>query len=540
VLVYNGEVYNYRDLRAELEKEGAVFEGSGDSEVVLHALRCWGPETAIPRLDGMFALAYLDRARETLWLARDRLGIKPLYVSERGARIAVASEIKGLLAHPDVDARPDMQALAILMAQGRLSGKWTPFRGISPIEPGTYWKLTRQGVETRRYFHVLENLDAQRLVRASRDGARGAVEAFESAFAESVRLHLASDVPLAAMCSGGVDSSLVAAHAKRHHPELHAYVVDVGGAQGEAARAEQVGRGLGIPIRRVRLERPEYARLLPIAAWFHEHPLVFPSSPALLAVARRCRADGVRVLLTGEGADELFGGYPWQARAYRRSRKARRRWRRGARQNARVQTRLSGASRRGDPAGLGLATALDSDSEQRAHAIFERLEGVEPVEDRVFLTRCLDDCYWHLGPILQHHDRMGMAASIEMRVPFLENALIDLALHLPRRAKLHRRQSKWVVKKAAEKRLPRDVVYAPKRGFWMPPAFHLLADGLLRGGAVAELFRWSSRSTQNLLERVAQNTTLRFQLTSFELWARLFLRGESCDELADRLERPAV
>jgi asparagine synthase (glutamine-hydrolysing) len=525
VLVYNGEVYNYRELGAELERRGVKLRSSGDTEVVLHALHELGPAAVIPRFNGMFGLAYWDLRERALWLARDRLGIKPLYTAVSGARLAFASEMKALLAHPEIDSTPDLHVLSLRLVRGNLPGRRTPFRSIEALEPGTHWKVTANQIETRRWFDPVEALDVDRLLRAGREPRERAVTEFQTRFAASVHRHLASDAPVAAACSGGVDSSLIAALARRERPELVGYVAAIEGASRDAAYAAQVGRHLGLPIRRVELDRFAYARLATEATWHHELPLAYPASTALMAVTRACRADGVKVMLTGEGADELFGGYRHYATVHRRARRRRRRrW---------LASRVKEIP---DRRNWGIPRALDAESEERFQRLSDRLAPIEPLEDRMFLAYSLADFHDSLGPLLHHHDRMGMAASIEMRVPFLENDVIDLALHLPCSVKLRRGEPKWVVKRAAEAHLPRNVLYARKRGFRMPAEAHQLAPGLLRGGALADVFRWSERETEAVLG-FASGPIPRFRLTSFELWARLFLRGEPQAAVSERFVR---
>ena len=185
VLVYNREVYNFCALRSELEREGVVFASSGDTEVVLQALVRWGPQRAIPRFNGMFALAYFDRRTHELWLARDRFGIKPLYTAEHAGELIFASEPQALLAHPALPCRPDRLAIASCLLRGRPEAHLTFFEGVAAIEPGTWWRVHRSGVERHRYYHVLDALDVERLLAADPDQA---VPRFEALFDESVRL----------------------------------------------------------------------------------------------------------------------------------------------------------------------------------------------------------------------------------------------------------------------------------------------------------------------------------------------------------------
>ena len=288
-LTYNGEVYNYRELRRELEREGVRFRSSGDTEVVLQALHHWGPERALLKFDGMFAFAYSNRREGALWLARDRVGIKPLLAADIGAELIFASEAKALLAHPRMQRRLNRYAMAKWILWRGLWSHETLFDGIESLEPGSYWKITEKGIEKRTYFHVLTAVDVERLVAASTENPTTFVSEFRDHLKRSVKLHLASDVPLATTCSGGVDSSLVAAYAKAELPDIGGYVADVSWKRGEGNQAERVGQHLGIPVRRVTVDRGRFLELWPFALWHADTPSIHSTNPALLAVAKVCR-----------------------------------------------------------------------------------------------------------------------------------------------------------------------------------------------------------------------------------------------------------
>ena len=316
VLVYNGEVYNYRELRRDLEQEGVKFRSAGDTEVVLRALHHWGPQRCVAQFNGMFAFAYLDRRDGALWLGRDRIGIKPLLVADTGTEFIFGSEAKALVAHPRMARRLDRYAVAQWVLWRGRTPNGTLFEGIDQLEPGALWKVANKGIEKHRYFDVVDEVDVDRLVAAANGDSAGFVTGFRTLLKKSVRLHLASDAPLAAMCSGGVDSSLIAAYAKEELPDLPAYVADIPWIDGEGDQAERVGRHLGIDVRRILVNQACFLRLWPHAVWHSDAPSTHPSDAALLAVAQACRADGIKVLLTGEGSDELFGGYDWQSATY--------------------------------------------------------------------------------------------------------------------------------------------------------------------------------------------------------------------------------
>jgi asparagine synthase (glutamine-hydrolysing) len=539
-LTYNGEVYNYRELRNELEREGIKFRSTGDTEVVLQALHHWGPERALPKFDGMFAFGYYDQRSCTLWLARDRVGIKPLLAADTGSELIFGSEAKALLAHPRTQRHLNRYALAKWILSRNLWSNDTLFAGIESLEPGAYWRISESGIEKRQYFHILNAVDVDRLVSASTRDRDALVDEFHDLLKRSVKLHLASDAPLATTCSGGVDSSLVAALARDAKHDIGGYVADVMWKGGEGNQAERVAKHLGIPIRRIRVDRARFLELWPLALWHSDRPSIRSSDPALLAVAKACREDGIKVLLTGEGSDELFCGYGWHQSTYESWSRPVSWWNRllqnGNARKPNAYAPFSNLIAR-DNADLRsrFAMALNTEAEFLPKQLMAMLAAVEPEADRALIAHGLFDLYQLLSWILDRHDRMGMAASIEMRVPFLENELFDFAFHLPRRAKLHDKTGKWVVKQAAARVLPSDIVFAPKVMFRVPNRFSSGAEQLLVGGMLPEMLGWQEKTTRDVVDSLADAGSLRFNLVSLELWARIFFGGESPAALADRL-----
>ncbi len=542
VLVYNGEVYNYLELRNELEREGISFHSEGDTEVVLQALHHWGPKQALPRFNGMFGLAYLNRRDNTLWLARDRIGIKPMVVADTGSELLFASEVKALLAHPSMKRKIDDRALTMRLMGRHSASHQFLFEGVEGIEAGTWWRVSKSGIEKHRYFHVLDDLDVERLVAAADADPHHSVDAFSAAMRKSVKLHLASDVPLAAMVSGGVDSSLVAAYMREHQPDLQGYVADVAWSGGEGDQAERVGHHLGMKVNRVRIDRELYLRLWPSTIWHHDGVPFHPSDPALLAVTQRCHEDGIKVLLTGEGSDELFGGYPWYPQTWQH-------WNRlygplhrllpkkrlAKKRLILSETPFSNIMGRSRSTGRRMIISMDANTELLPNRILELLASIEPAADRGMLANSLADLYGHMSWILFRHDRIGMAASMEMRVPFLENGMFDLAFHLPKRTKLHRKTCKWIVKKESERHLPKDVVYAKKKGFPIPDTFTSGTQRLLNDGLLAQRFRWASATQRDIMFLAAGDDLLRYHLVGMEMWLRLFFGDENCEDLGEKL-----
>jgi len=359
---------------------------------------------------------------------------------------------------------------------------------------------------------------------------------------ESVELHCIADTSLATACSSGVDSGLITALAKRFRPELHGYVVDPGLGRSEAQDAERTGRHVGVSLRRVPLDKDRFLELWPRAVWHLETDGWHASHAALLALAEQCRADGVKVLLTGEGSDELFGGYKWQASTMRLWRQS---WRqRLFRSKARRDRKFAELRRTPFRNSIGRGSPMDRSMALRALSpelnflqtkLFDRLEGVAPASDRAFLASCFYDLYSHLQDLLHRHDRLSMAASVELRVPFLENRLIDFALHLPRRQKYRDGTGKWLLKKVAERHLPRENIRAAKNGFEMDAAFSAGTQGMLRGGLLRDAMKWSSSELDDLIDMARSQETSRLRLVGMEMLLRLYMNGETTGDLTEAL-----
>lgn len=542
VLVYNGEVYNYRSLREDLRAEGVAFQTASDAEVVLHALHRWGPDKAIPLFDGMFSLAYFDARDGALWLARDRLGIKPMSVADTGERILFASEDKAILACDGFPCVVDAREITLRLAAQSRDSSFSLFAGIERLPPGGIWRITDRGIEKRRFWHVLDMLDPARIMRDTTSDLDQAAR-LEALIRDSVGLHCVADTQLAAACSGGVDSGLITALARQARPETPAYVVDPGIGTSEAANAARTCRQAGVELRRVPLEADQFLDLWPRTVWHLESDGFHASQVALLALAERCRSDGVKVLLTGEGADELFGGYPWQASSMRlwrpwtwpgrllRSRQAlEQRFRRQRLAPFRSSIANSHASDRSI-----ILRALSPELNFLQTEIFDRLEPVRPLGDRAFLGSCLYDLYSHLQDLLHRHDRLSMAASVELRVPFIENHLIDFAMHLPRRHKYRDRTGKWLLKSVAARHIPHENVYAPKNGFGISSRFTAGTQGLLRGGLLRDAMKWSASSVEHLVDLARREETSRMRLVGMELLLRLYAGGETTGQLSEAL-----
>jgi asparagine synthase (glutamine-hydrolysing) len=556
VITYNGEVYNFRDLRAELEQCGIVFRSATDTEVVLYALHYWGPERAILRLNGTFAFAYYDLRDRSLWLARDRLGIKPLYIARSGGTFAFASEQKSLFAHPRISRTLDVHAIIDLLLYERFEGAMTPYQGVESVAPGTLLRLQAGREVATTYFDVLRDIDPGRILAAASTEFVAHFKQFEQLFVESVMMHLASDAPLTTMCSGGLDSSLITAVVKSVKPDVVSYVADVEGMnQREVNRARTVCNALGVELRIVNVDTENFYRMLPTAILANDQPLFFSQDVATMLVAEAINADGFKVVLTGDGADEVFGGYDWHAQAYEtwRRRRIRARWiadnpltRKLGRfipglrpVNLRAFERDPFGPSQGDGSNavnpLNVLLVDGARRHLRETRIFQKLESLPHHEERAFLAKSFEDLHVHMRERLGTVDKMTMRYSVEARVPFLENCLVDFGLHLPVSAKYHKGTTKRIVKHLSEQRLPIEVVHLPKIGFRVDPSMWEGTAGFLRDGYVADLLKWRADDQDEILALLRRHPYFQFRLIATEVWLRMWLGGESATKLSSAL-----
>lgn len=544
VLAWNGEVYNHRQLRAELAAAGVAIPGTGDTPVVAAALRHWGPARAVRAFDGMFALAWYEPAAATLWLARDRLGIKSLSVARQGGRLYVASEDKAVLAVPGFPRRLDVHGIVQRFARLNPDNRSSLFMDIHRLPPGALWRVTAEGIGESTWWDAIDALAPG----SAAMGDAAATDRAEALLRASVASHTVADVPVAIALSGGVDSGLVAAFARAPRPDVTAYVVDPAGGGSEVAAASATAARVGVPLARVPLDRAGFLTRWPRTVWHLESDGWSASHVALLALAERCRADGNGVLLAGEGADELFGGYHWHGGSGRAWRWLDRPWAwlRSARTRAR-----SAARRHGAPFLQSLGKA-DGDEQERLllalgpgtallqARILDRLAPLPSAVDRAVVGSALFDLYTHLQDLLVRHDRIAMAASVELRVPFLQNDLIDFATHLPARQRQRGRTGKWLLRQVAARHLPAANVVAPKRGFDLPAALSAGAERLVRGGRLADVLRWSAAETEAVIALAAARTRVRMRVVGMELFLGLYVAGDPPELLTERLQRAAV
>ncbi len=520
IITYNGEIYNSPELRVELEKEGARFRGHSDTEVILAAYARWG-EDAIQRLNGMFAFA-LYRARERrLYLARDPLGIKPLYVAQTSRGLAFASELRGVVASGLVDTTlVDRRAVASLLAYGAVASPLTMLQQVSQVEAGCWVCIdlaapfvpsTAAACSTRWWT------PPSTLAVRGDDAAIG--RELASTVRTSIRRHLLSDVPVAVFLSGGIDSLAVAALASEARGgDLDTFTIMLSNDPelDEGDEAERAARQLGVRHQCVRLGDGEAEGL--IEAWMMSMDQPTVDGLNTYAIARAVRERGFKVALSGLGGDELFGGYPsfrtvpWLARGASMAR-----WIPASARIALASTLTAGmsatvrrkardfAAATPDPAALTLSYALLRRrlfSEEQMEA-FGFLPGEAGLTSSFVPEEFRDACQVTTNPwavvrnvelhgymanmLLRDSDVFGMAHGLEIRVPLLDRRLVEQTLGYARpmrRLVLGSSPKPWLVA-AAGVRIPRAIARRPKRGFTLPIARWM--SGMLRGAMEARI-----------------------------------------------------
>ncbi len=546
-IAYNGEIYNFADLRAELRERGYAFRSRSDTEVLLNAWIEWGV-ACFHRLVGMFAFAVHDAEEGSVTLVRDRFGIKPLYYRERQGHLQFASETKALpcLAEAGVDAHSLME-WSLYRNIDALT-RDTMFRGIVSVLPGEAVRIQGGEIERRRVYSPIDGVDREEFERLGKAPTLEVISALGEQVEIAVRSRLVADVPVGTLLSGGLDSSLVTAIAARHHGRFTAFNVALPDHErlDESRHATHVARHLGVDLVTAPLTGEAFRRALPRVVFHSDMPITHPNSVAYDLITAVARERGVIVLLTGEGADELFGGYSWN---YRR----RRTLLRIASLLDTLPARLRGV--------LALVTysmvGLPATSWRFRELLPQTVDLIDRYARRDWLERCtaaydfvpgrfdrsvlgamLADLYDFLAPLLRRLDRMSMANSVECRVPFLDHRLAHLATALPLSYRLGRRSDKWVLKRVAGRYVPDEILRRKKVGFPLPTAEFiapLLSPRLFRDGfLVRDLgLQWPGVARQ--LERGSRGEDDAFGVLTLELWGRLFLRGETVAELEARL-----
>ena len=509
-IVFNGEIYNYVELRTELRSLGYRFRTPSDTEVIIHAYEAWG-DLAFERFEGQFALALWDADGERLILARDRLGVRPLYLCEHGGRLWFASEVKALFAGDDsIPRRLDPVGIAETFTFWTSVPPQAVFEGITELEPGHVRTISRDGIDDRAFWTAEYPTDAGTTFQGTLDEA---VDRLRSSLEDAVRLRmLRADVPVGSYLSGGLDSSLVAALGLRVKGERFCtFSIRFEDAEfDETPYQRMMAAFLGSDHREITVGPLDVARVFPDVVEHAERPLLRTAPAPLFLLSRLVRDSGIKVVLTGEGADEMFAGYDLF-----REGKIRRFW--GRQPTSKLRPRLlerlypymvrspvaqrtmaqeffgRDRERWAEPgfahrprwestSALHRLLSADVRHEAARLDVTERLLGSLPdgfprwsylAQDQYLEVRTLLSGYL----LSSQGDRMLMANSVEGRFPFLDRRVADLAASLPDSYKLHGLDEKYIVKRAADGLVPDEIIARPKQPYRAPDALSFVGPG---------------------------------------------------------------
>ena len=551
-VVFNGEIYNHRELRAELEAQAHVFRTQCDTEVIVHAYEQWGDDCFL-HFNGIFGIALWDEARHKLVLARDHFGVKPLYYYEGGGRVVWASEIKAMLVVPGVPCAPELAALDAFLVFGSVPSPDTMFCGIRKLPPGHRLVCVNSKTRLERYFRPSE-LAPPALSEAEW------IESLQLRFEAAVHRQMVSDVPIGALLSGGVDSAMVVAvMAGVVSRPIKTFTVGFkdGCDSDERADAAASARLFGTEHHEIVLDHLDYTDLIGKIVWQLDEPVATPSALAMYCVCHLAQRH-VKVALTGQGADEPMAGYPrYYGERYGFLFRQLPNWmRRGVLRPAVDALPRNDRAKRAVRS-LGLADPAERFAAE--YAIF-----TPELRGRLWLEEFQKQCdpsrgvgtvrYWLEGTgakgslgqmtfvdarlaladdLLLYGDKVSMAASIEARVPFLDLQFMEAAESLPANLKIRGLTRKYLHKKVAAKWLPPEVIFRRKRGFVTP------IDKWFRSelsGYVAEMLTGENSACSRYFHRPVIKELLHdhvvggqdyrrhlFALLTFELWHRLFI-----------------
>lgn len=564
VIIYNGELYNLEHLRGRIDCTNKPFRGHSDTEVLLRLLEDQGLE-CLKELNGIFSFALFDSRERTLTLVRDNFGVKPLYYSAGSSRFLFSSEIKGLVAMGADLGSADPISLARYSTYLWCPGNGTPVTGVRKLGPGE--AMTIRDGEVLRHWRWFRQ-PALKPQRAN-SGVREAVSQTTDRLRTAVRRQMVADVPVGAFLSGGLDSSAVVAFAREVNADIQCFTIDTGqasdGATNDLPYARQVARHLDVPLDVVRVEPGRMAEDLVRMVVQLDEPLADPAALHVFYISQLARSQGIKVLLSGTGGDDLFTGYrrhravqadrligliPQRVRSAAAAAASRLDHRNP--NLRRLNKLLSGSDLHGDRKvanylswiganslyGLyteDFRTSLGSETVDKVMTDFlsEMPDGSSDLERLL----ALEQRYFLADHNLIYTDKMSMAAGVEVRVPFLDLDLVEYASTLPDRFKQRGSTGKWILKKSMESYLPADVIYRPKTGFGAPLRSWLKNElrnellDLLSPTSLSARNIFDAEAARKLIEdndagRVDGTYTL-FSMMCIEIWFRHFVDGSS-------------
>ena len=496
-LIFNGEIYNFRELRKDLIEKGVKFNGNSDTEVLLNLYIEEGKKM-LTKLNGIFAFALWDQRSNILFLARDNLGVKPLYYTASNDNFYFASELKILLPLLENEVSINHESLQKYLSFLYCPGKETPMKSIYNLLPGEAMIVQQGKIKTCWKWHSPPFFNKKSKQVISKENA---IEGVRYYLNNAVNRQMVADAPVGAFLSGGLDSSAIVSFARKKNKNIRCFTIEVKGGQEKGIvddlyYADKVAKHLDVPLDVVTISSTKMARDIELMVKTLDEPIADPAALNVFYISQLAREQGIKVLLSGAGGDDLFTGYrrhyalmtehwwswlPYKIRYILKNTSSK------LNQNnlfsRRIAKLFSAANLDGDERLVNYFSWINRDdlkklySSEFSYAIknsnpnFEMikfLKNIPPNLSKLDRMLALEQQFFLADHNLLYTDRMSMAAGVEVRVPFLDNELVEFVYNIPDKFKQKGLNGKWVLKKALEGQLPTDVIYRPKTGFGAP------------------------------------------------------------------------
>ena len=558
-IAFNGEIYNHAELRRDLVEKGHIYKTKSDTETIVHLYEEYGAK-CVDFLRGMFAFAIWDTKKRQLFLVRDRLGIKPLYYAQTPHCLLFASEIKAILKSGWIDPKINYQTAPEFFAFGYVTNKNTMFHGIKKLQPGHWLTFSEAGVSEKQYWNITYDNELSKM--SFFDCKARLMELFE----ESVKLRMMSDVPLGVFLSGGIDSSAIAAiMAKNMSDPLKAFTIGFEKPYySEAPYAKAVAETFGIELEEVVLTPNDFIDSIEKLIWHEDKPITWPSGVALYFIAKKAQ-EKIKVVLTGEGSDELFGGYDkywvtnwnleygkyfdWMFPDKIKEKYIKKwLWRLPIPLKLKKMISHTPLYHLLDLSQIHFDNFYSTFPSYQQKSLFSSDFRRETTGAQIYNGSSLHfneasapstmekllytDIKTYLVQLLMKQDKMSMAASIESRVPFLDHKLVEFAANVPPQFKIKGRNVKYIIKEAMKEILPKSIIERPKMGFPTPisswlrePKFNKYAQDILFDRRTKERGIYNMSSVTDIVEShmkgAKDNSGQLWYLLNFELWNRI-------------------
>lgn len=561
VIVFNGEIYNYQTLREDLEKAGGKFLGNSDTEVLLNLYLLEGKKM-LTKLNGIFAFAIWDNRSKSFFVARDALGVKPLYYFLDDSIFSFSSEIKALLKLIPKDQELDYESINRYLSFLWCPGKGTPLKSVHKLLPGEAIIVTDGKINEKWLWYKLPIFLGAQGNLSKKDAISGTVNYLRQA----VQRQMVSDVPVGAFLSGGLDSSSIVTFAREVNPDIKCFSIQTEGKQDsgfvdDLPYARKVAKHLNVSLEVVNVNSKKMAEDLEFMVTQLDEPLADPASLNVLYISKLAQEQGIKVLLSGSGGDDLFTGYRrhyaikleqyWSWLPYKVRLSIEELSQKLDTQKPfqrRINKLFNGAGLESNDRLINyfrwtsdsLLKTLYSDE---FHEFLRGSDSSAPMKEfiaplssnisQLDLMLSLEQRFFLADHNLNYTDKMSMAASLEVRVPFLDLDLVDFVSHIPIRYKQSGREGKWVLKKAMEPYLPKSIIYRPKSGFgvplrrWMKEDLRELLGDLLSVDSLNKRGLFSPKAVQELIYnndngKIDASYTL-LSILCIEIWCRAYM-----------------